>query len=137
MDLPDPPSAPEFTFFETNHRFPRDPANYWRAQWYAGLSAEGRIGDYAPSTIKRKIRKGLPYDRVVLYETGLLYSKTAVKRLARDIMVKVEVPYASYLAQRYGDRIWGLGGQYRAAFLSAYKRAIIQGYKRILGHGRS
>lgn len=136
VDLPDPPAAPEFTFAETSHKFPPDAANYWRAQWYAGQSGKGRIGDYAPSTIRRKKRKGLPYDRVVLYETGLLYSQTAIKRLARDIMVKVEVPYASYLAQRYGDRIWDLGGQQRAGFLEAYKQAIIRAYKRTLGNGR-
>ena len=135
VELPNPPAGPPFTFPETNHKFGADAANFWRSQWYRGQSAEGFIGEYAPSTIKRKIRKGLPWDRVTLYETGVLYSKTSIKKLARELVIKIEVPYASYLQNRYGDRIWWLGGQWKEDFLKAYKAAIIKAYKNTLKDG--
>lgn len=124
MDIPRPPQGRGFVFPETGQRYPPSPVNFWQAQWYAGQSAEGRIGDYAESTKKRKIRRGLPYDRVVLYETGRMYGATSLERFGRDFVLKVKVPYASYLEEKYGARIWWLGGAFRNSFIKEYIRLI-------------
>lgn len=124
LDLPQPPQGKGFVFPETGHKYPPSPANFWQEQWYAGQSAEGRIGDYAESTRRHKIRRGLPYDRVVLYETGRMYGATSLERYGRDFVLKIKVPYASYLEQRYGERIWGLGGSYRKRFIDEYIKLV-------------
>lgn len=132
---PRPPQGEGFIFPETSQRYPPSPVNFWQAQWYAGQAADGRIGDYAESTKRRKKRRGLPYDRVVLYETGRLYGATSLEGYGRDLVLRVKVPYASFLEQRYGDRIWWLGGGFRHRFISKYIRLI---RKHILdtAHGR-
>lgn len=89
--------------------YPADGGSYHRRMWWEGLSERGPIGQYAPSTAARKKRKGLPYDRVVLFETGELYARTEILPQGREFLVRASVPYAKYLVQRYGDRILWLG----------------------------
>ena len=90
------------------------------------------IGQYAPETARRKRAKNLPDDRVVLYETGDLYAKTELKLESKQFVLRVNVPYARYLAKRYGERIWGLSAKAQEEFLDAYKDTIIKHYKRRL-----
>lgn len=107
-----------------------DSGAYFRRQWWAGFSERGRIGDYAASTAARKRARGLPYDRVVLYESGELYARTSITPEGRGFIVRADVPYAKYLVKRYGDRILWLGDAYlrewQQDFLSELKLLLIK-----------
>lgn len=122
------PRGEALPFWKRN--YPPDSGSYFRAMWWEGLSERGVIGQYAPSTAARKKRKGLPYDRVVLFETGELYARTQVIPARREFIVRADVPYAKYLVQRYGDRILWLGGEQRTrwqeSLISEIKLLIIK-----------
>jgi hypothetical protein len=81
--------------------FKRELQNYWREQWWHGYAGDGWIGAYAASTIKRKIKKGLPYDRVTLFETGNLYNSLYTRVEDDGIVIGTNVDYFVYLQNRY------------------------------------
>lgn len=60
---------------------------------------------YAPSTIKKKIKKGQPYDRVTLRDTGKWYkSLKLVYDVDGFILVSTDNKH-KYLVERYGPKI--------------------------------
>lgn len=64
--------------------------------------------DYADSTIDEKKRKGQPYDRVTLKDTGDMYSFLFVKVDNGSILFDSKVDYVDVLRKRYGEMIFGL-----------------------------
>jgi len=108
----------------------RSPSGSWlTSQWWAGLAERGEIGRYAPSTIARKRRMGLPWERVTLFHSGQLYSRTTIALDRREIVVRASVPYARYLVRRYGDRILWLGGAYLQRWQAELVDNIIKSLK--------
>jgi hypothetical protein len=109
----------------------RSPSGSWlTSQWWAGLSEKGEIGRYAPSTIRLKMRTGLPWDRVTLFQTGRLYAETSFTLKREGLIVKANTPYARYLVARYGPRILWLGGAYLRAWQEQLVVSIIKSLKK-------
>lgn len=107
-----PPAPAGGDFISPIRKYPSDTGSAFREMWFDGFSEQGKIGEYAASTAARKKRKGLPYDRLTLHETGELYARTEIARGDDGYIVRVDVPYAKYLVKRYGERILWMGGEY-------------------------
>lgn len=98
-----------------------------RLSWWAGEDVKGgRIGEYAPSTKKRKAAKGLPTTRVVLIETGRLYASVHVELAQREYIFRSDVPYLKYIIERYGERVMGVGPTGKKAFREAVRAYLVQ-----------
>ena len=88
--------------------FGREPQNYWREQWWGGHAGDRFIGNYSQFTIKQKIKKGLPYDRVTLYDTGRLYNSLYIRIEDDGILIGTNVGYFEDLQKRYGGILFKL-----------------------------
>ena len=80
---------------------------------------------YAPKTVAYKKRKGQPYDRVTLKDKGDLYAKTGAIVDNDAIRIGSDVPYADSLQKKYGDGIWGIGGQYQENYVAVLNPVFI------------
>lgn len=87
-------------------------------QMYMGVRSDGQAitPGYAASTIEQKKKKGQPYDRVTLRDTGLFHQKIMVYADNENIYIDSDVEYSKYLAERYTDKIFGLEKQNRKEF---------------------
>lgn len=107
---------------------------------YAQLNTEqmneGELNDgtaispgYTSRTIQIKKRKGQPYDRVTLKDTGAFYSGYTVQPQGDELNLDSSVSYATDLTKKYSDKIWGLNDKNRqtyafGAFWNALKKKI-------------
>ncbi len=79
-----------------------------------GAEMSGAYGDtirpfYKPKTVKAKMRKGLPYDRVTLYDTGNFYRRIKISYNARyGFFIKSTDPKNDKLVEKYGANIFRL-----------------------------
>lgn len=64
--------------------------------------------EYAPKTIILKKKKGQPYDRVTLRDTGDFHNSLRVKRYPRQKELFAYDVKSEYLQDKYGDGILGL-----------------------------
>lgn len=87
-------------------------------QMYMGIKSDGEEikPAYAESTIKAKKKKGQPYDRVTLRDTGLFHQKIIVYADNENIFIDSDVDYSKHLAARYTEKIFGLEKQNRKEF---------------------
>ena len=79
-------------------------------QLYKGFDA---VGDkikpaYSKLTISYKKRKGDPYDRVTLKDTGDFYRSTDVDTSATDFIIINHDEQFPKLAEKYGNKLLGL-----------------------------
>lgn len=72
--------------------------------------------EYALSTIAAKKRKGQPYDRVTLRDTGDFYTSRFVFADQGKIVNGSDVQYSEFLVKRYGEQIYGLDTENRKDF---------------------
>ena len=72
------------------------------------------------ATIKIKQKKGDPYDRVTLRDTGKLYRSIEIIIGDRAIIAKVGVDYYKKLEEKYGKRILGIQDQFLEEFCENY-----------------
>jgi len=63
---------------------------------------------YAQSTISIKQKKGQPTDRVTLKDTGDYYESIIVDAQATQLIIRSNITYAVFLANRYGSDVLGL-----------------------------
>lgn len=79
-------------------------------QMYMGKRSDGQeiTPAYAPSTIERKKRKGQPFDRVTLRDTGLFHSKIIAYADNEKIYTDSDVDYTEHLVEKYTEKIFGL-----------------------------
>lgn len=89
---------------------------------------------YAKSTVKRKIRKGLPTDRVTLYETGKYYQEMYALINSQGLEIGSDVEYEKYIDRRYnqGDALYGLNEKNRQIFRRVLETTLIKNVARIL-----
>lgn len=99
-----------------------------REQLWAGETGLGRpiSPPYAPRTIKRKQRKGQPYDRVTLKDTGKFYGSFRVERRMDGLYVVSTDEKQEYLVERYGTSIFRLSDENLNYFLNTYVRPGIR-----------
>lgn len=92
-------------------------------QWFQkGQKSDGKIikPAYSRITIKIKKKKGDPYDRVTLRDTGKLYRSIELIIGDRAIIAKVGVDYYKKLEEKYGKRILGIQDQFLEEFCENY-----------------
>lgn len=104
---------------------------------YAALNAEqmyeGELNDgspimppYAPSTVKRKIRKGQPYDRVTLRDKGYFHEELELKREEEDLTMDSAVEYEKYIVEKYTKKIYFLDDQNNVKYVTEIFRPILE-----------
>ncbi len=81
---------------------------------------------YAYRTIKRKIRKGQPYDRVTLKDTGSLYESLHIEFDDTGFYVTSSQDKAKYLLKRYGKTIFRLTDQNLKELLDKHIRPSLK-----------
>jgi len=74
---------------------------------------------YAASTIKIKRRKGLPTDRVTLFDSGDFYRSLEVVAGKNDAIIRTIISYSVFLVNKYAD-ILGLDKESWTKFLAEY-----------------
>ncbi|QDP50440.1 MAG: hypothetical protein Unbinned5350contig1001_55 [Prokaryotic dsDNA virus sp.] len=79
-------------------------------QLYKGFKNNGDSvrPKYAPSTIKRKKRKGQPFDRVTLKDKGDFYEGFRVEYEEDSFIIYGDDEKTKYLIKRYGKEVFGL-----------------------------
>lgn len=77
---------------------------------------------YAPKTIKKKIRKGQPYDRVTLRDKGKFHKSFYVTAGDKGFSVLARDIKARYLIPRYGEAILRLSDANLKIFLNEVVR---------------
>lgn len=75
---------------------------------------------YKPATIRIKKEKGQPIDRVTLKDTGFFYNSIflVVKESQKAFAAVSSDVKSKWLLSRYGENILGLGGVYKAGYVS-------------------
>lgn len=88
---------------------------------------------YAPSTIRRKMRKGQRTDHVTLHDTGFFHSTFRIHYNADGFALYATDVKGKHLTKRYGEEIFGLvdeavsslsDQEYQPRMLQYLKRAI-------------
>ncbi len=102
-----------------------------KGQLFSGIDSTGNEladigGDYSPITIQEKQFKGLPTDRITLFDEGDFYSsfridvsKESISILANTIKEDVD------LQNRWGDELLGLTDESRSKLLNEIIPIII------------
>lgn len=106
------------------------------------LGIEGRgieIWSYQPytaSTIRRKHKKGQPYDRVTLKDTGKFYSSLDIQFDNSGFYVTSSDEKANILLKRYGKTIFRLTDENLKILLNDYiKPSLKEKFKAYIKHG--
>ena len=81
---------------------------------------------YAPRTIKKKQRKGQPYDRVTLRDTGEFHKSLKVVFDDNGFYVTSTDDKAQYLLKRYGKPIFRLTDENLKILLNEYIRPSLK-----------
>lgn len=88
---------------------------------------------YSPFTIKVKIEKRQPYDRVTLKDTGEFYDSFYVETAEDRFYIKASDEKADWLIKKYGAEIFGLTNEALAEFINDYvKDEAVKKVKEIL-----
>lgn len=80
---------------------------------------------YAPRTIKNKIRKGQPTDRVTLKDTGEFYASLHVEFDEDGFRIVSNDDKSKYLLAKYGNAIFRLPNEDFTRFLRFYIRPAL------------
>lgn len=75
---------------------------------------------YSPFTIKVKIEKRQPYDRVTLKDTGEFYNSFYVETAEDRFYIKASDEETDWLIKKYGAEIFGLTNESLAEFINDY-----------------
>lgn len=93
---------------------------------------------YAVSTIRRKQRKGQPYDRVTLRDTGEFHDSLHVEFDGEGFYVTSTDDKAKYLLARYGKTIFRLTDENLSELLNNYiKPELTEKLKEKILHDRA
>lgn len=106
-----------------------------RDQLFSGKDANGDeiLPPYAESTVKRKRRKGSPYDRVTLKDEGEYHQSLEIDFGPDSFLIGSNDSKAIYLERRYGKSVYGLNAQSISELSDEVKPGLIDNLrKRIL-----
>lgn len=98
-----------------------------RSQLWSGFNGyeENIIPPYADRTIKRKISKGQPTDRVTLKDTGAFYQSLSIEFDNDGFRVVSDDKKAVHLLSRYGEDVLRLANKNLKELLTQYIRPIL------------
>lgn len=95
-----------------------------------GIEGRGKIivdyMPYRPRTIKRKMRKGQPTNRVTLKDTGSLYDSLYIEFDDNGFYITSSQNKAEYLLKKYGRTIFRLTNQNLKILLDDYIRPSLR-----------
>lgn len=78
-------------------------------QMDTGIDSQSKsLGEYAESTIGIKKRKGQPYDRVTLKDTGSLYDAITTQLESGEVAFDSIVDHTKWVTKRYSEEVFGL-----------------------------
>lgn len=99
-----------------------------RLQLDMGLDGNMRriIPPYALSTIKKKIKKGQPYDRVTLKDTGEFYESLYVEFDSGGFRILSNDEKVKYLIAKYGEAILRIDNEDFTRFIRFVVRPELQ-----------
>ena len=99
-----------------------------RLQLDMGLDGNMRkiIPPYALSTIKKKIKKGQPYDRVTLKDTGEFYESLYVEFDSGGFRILSNDEKVKYLVAKYGEAILRIDNEDFTRFIRFVVRPELQ-----------
>lgn len=87
-----------------------------------GQSLENIGGSYSPFTIEEKIRKGLPYDRITLRDSGDFYASFKIVNRGGALVIEAETLKGNKdLTEEWGTDIIGLTEENRQKILVIVK----------------
>lgn len=96
----------------------------------SGINGRGvEIASYAPyasRTIKKKLRKGQPTNRVTLKDTGSLYHSLHIEFDDEGFYVTSSQDKVKYLMEHYGTAIFRLSNQNLKVLLNDYVRPSLK-----------
>ena len=77
---------------------------------FAGIDNEGKriVPPYKPSTIKRKKRKGQPFNRVTTRDEGNHHESIFIKYSDDEFELDAADFKKQYLVRKYGEELYGL-----------------------------
>lgn len=77
---------------------------------FAGIKNNGEriVPPYKPSTVKRKKRKGQPFDRVTTRDEGKHHESIFIKYKEDEFELDAEDFKKQYLIRKYGSELYGL-----------------------------
>lgn len=104
-----------------------------------GILATGApvLPHYRPRTIRDKRRKGQPYDRVTLRDTGRFHSRFKVELSEDSFTIDSDEPNQAkydYLVKKYSNNIFGLTDENKSAVGEWVKDALMKEIPRILNY---
>jgi hypothetical protein len=96
-------------------------------QMFSGINASGNAitPDYAKSTINYKKRKGQPFDRVTLKDSGDFYDSIEIEARTDDFVISTQITYSIYLVSKYAE-ILGITDKNLQTFINNYTLPIIK-----------
>lgn len=97
-------------------------------QWFQkGQKVDEKIikPAYSRITVSIKKRKGDPYDRVTLRDSGKLYKSIDILAGERSVLVRILVPYFAKLEKQYGSKILGIQDIFIVDFAENYVLPIL------------
>lgn len=99
-----------------------------RGQMYEGLTRTGRPIEppYAAETIRRKKRKGQPFDRVTLNDTDAFYQGINVRVGSGTFELKSTDRKSAKLQEKYGEQIFGLSTPVKTVYVNDYLAPVFR-----------
>ena len=95
-----------------------------------GIEGRGKkksgYAPYSPRTIKKKIRKGQPYDRVTLRDTGEFHASLHIEFDDDGFYITSTDDKAPYLLKKYGKTIFRLTNENLKTLLNNYIRPSLK-----------
>lgn len=85
-----------------------------------GVDSISLYPSYASSTIRQKKKKGQPFDRVTLKDTGDFYNSISIKTQGQQMIITASVSYTQYLLSKYGNSVFGIQPIEFKKFLETY-----------------
>lgn len=106
--------------------------NVQRDQLFQGVrkDSDSIVPSYAARTIKYKQKKGQPYDRVTLKDTGSFYAGIKVDVTGDKFILSSTDSKAAALEKKYSPLIFGLNNQSRIDYIRSLKPELIRVIKR-------
>ncbi len=96
-------------------------------QMFSGINASGSSisPPYRQSTINYKKRKGQPFDRVTLKDSGDFYDSIEIEARTDDFVISTQITYSIYLVTKYAE-ILGITDTNLQTFVNTYTLPIIK-----------
>ena len=106
-----------------------------REQLMKGLDADDNpiSPAYSPYTRHVKASKGLPTDKVTLFDTGAFHEGIFSEVQGDEIIIDSKDPKSDGLKERYGERIFGIGSEATESLRELSARKIVKVIREITG----